>query len=116
VFYSRESKDVLQVALEDRVSAGANAATVLAADTPVSHVRVERFGKSSLVLARCPSADQTSYEPLFRAASQIMASYRARLGVKQLVPAELARLSSGNGGRRPANVKPMGKERPPESK
>jgi hypothetical protein len=118
VFYARESRnnDVMQVALEDRVSAGTSAASVLAAGTPVSHIRLERFGKPSLVLARCANADQTAYEPLFRAASEIMAAYRARLDVKQLVPAELGRLATGNGGRRPINVKPMSKQRAPESK
>ncbi|MBZ5568277.1 MAG: hypothetical protein LAN64_10565 [Acidobacteriia bacterium] len=118
VFYARESKSngVMQVAIEDRVSAGVSAANVLAADTPVDHIRVERYGKSSLVLARCPNDDQTAYEPLFRTASQIMAAYRARLDVKRLVPAELGRLSTGNGGRRPINVKPMGSQRAPESK
>ena len=105
-----------QVALEDEVSGSTPTDSVLAADTPVTHVRVERFGKPSLVLARCPAADQSVYEPLFLTASQIMAAYRARLDAKQIVPAELARLAGVNGGRRPINVKPLGKQRPPESK
>jgi hypothetical protein len=114
VFYSREAKDVMQIALEDQVAAGTSPATVLAADTPVSHIRIERFGKPSLVLARCPNVDQTAYEPLFRTASQIMAAYRARLDAKQIVPSELGR---GPGGRRrPAGVKPMGRGRALESK
>ena len=114
VFYSREAKDVMQVALEDEVAAGASAAAVLAADTPVSHIRIERFGKPSLVLARCPNVDQAAYEPLFRSASQIMAAYRARLDAKQIVPSALGR--GPGGGHRPAGVKPMERERPPESK
>ena len=114
VFYSREAKDVMQVALEDRVAGGTSAAVVLAADTPVSHIRIERFGKPSLVLARCPNVDQTAYEPLFRSASQIMAAYRARLDAKQIVPSELGQ--GPGGGHRPAGVKPMGRRRPPESK
>ena len=114
VFYSREAKDVMQVALEDQVAGGTSAAAVLAADTPVSHIRIERFGKPSLVLARCGNVDQTAYEPLFGAASQIMAAYRARLDAKQIVPSELGR---GPGGRhRPAGVKPMGRPRAPDSK
>jgi hypothetical protein len=114
VFYSREAKDVMQVALEDQVAGGTSPATVLAADTPVSHIRIERFGKPSLVLARCPNVDQTAYEPLFRTASQIMAAYRARLDAKQIVPSELGR--GPGGGRRPAGVKPMRRPRAPESK
>ncbi len=114
VFYSREAKDVMQVALEDTVSAGSSPAAVLAADTPVSHIRIERYGKTSLVLARCPGADQAALEPLFRTASQIMSAYRSRLNVRQIVPAELGRLSDG--GRRPINVKPMSKPSKPAPK
>jgi hypothetical protein len=116
VFYSREAKDVMQVALEDEVAAGMSAVAVLAADTPVSHIRVERFGKPSLVLARCPNADQSAYEPLFQTASQIMAAYRARLDAKKIVPAELRRGAGEDGGRRPVRVKPMGRQGAPESK
>lgn len=117
VFYSRDTKDVLQVALEDKVAAGTNPATVLASDTPVSHIRVERFGKPSLVLARCPNADQLAYEPLFRSASQIMSGYRSRLRARQIVPAELGRMVTSPGdGRRPIKVKPMGQRSTPESK
>ncbi len=113
VFYSREAKDVMQIALEDHVAAGTSPAAALAAETPVSHIRIERFGKPSLVLARCPNADQSAYEPLFRTASQIMAAYRERLGAKRIVPSELGR---GPGGHRPTTVKPMGRRRAPESK
>ena len=114
VFYSREAKEVMQVALENQVAGGTSPAVVLAADTPVNHIRIERFGKPSLVLARCGNVDQTAYEPLFRSASQLMAAYRARLGAKQIVPSELGR--GPGGGRRPAGVKPMGRRRAPESK
>ena len=110
VFYSRDTKDVLQVALEDQVSAGTSPAMVLAADTPVNHIRVERFGKPSLVLARCPNADQSAYEPVFHTASAIMSAYRSKLRARQIVPAELGRtVQSPGDGRRPINVKPMGK-------
>lgn len=114
VFYSREAKDVMQVALEDQVASGTSPAMVLAANTPVSHIRIERFGKPSLVLARCANVDQTAYEPLFGAASQIMAAYRERLDAKRIVPSELGR--GPGGGHRPAGVKPMGRPRAPESK
>jgi hypothetical protein len=114
VFYAREAKDVMQVALEAHAAAGSSATAVLAADTPSNHIRIERFGKQSLVLARCPAADQSAYEPLFRTASQIMAAYRQALGAKQIVPAELGR--GPGGGHRPAGVKPMTRSRAPESK
>ncbi len=109
VFYSREAKEVMQVALEDVISAGTPPASVLAANTPVDHVRVERFGKPSLVLARCPNVDQTALEPLFGSASQLMTTYRDAMNARQLVPAELARLANPEAGpgRRPPKVKPL---------
>lgn len=92
VFRSREAKDVLQVQLEDTVTGAQDAKAVLDNDTPVSRMKLERFGKASVVLSRCPTADQTKYEPLFRQASQLLANYRSAMGVKRLVPRELAML------------------------
>ena len=92
----REPKDVMQVSIEDGVSAVANPATVVATDTPVRRVRIERFGKPSLGLARCPEADQTAYESVFAAATRVMSRYRTALGVRQSVPPELARLGLGS--------------------
>lgn len=92
VFRSREAKDILQVQLEDTVTGAQDAKAVLDNDTPVNRMKLERFGKSSVVLSRCPAADQAKYEPLFRQASQVLASYRAAMGIKRLVPRELAML------------------------
>ena len=92
VFRSREAKDVLQVQLEDTVTGAQDAKAVVDNDTPVNRMKLERFGKASVVLSRCAAADQTKYEPLFRQASQVLANYRAALGVKRLVPRELAAL------------------------
>lgn len=96
VFRSREAKDVLQVQFENTVTGAQDAKSVLVTDTPVNRVKLERFGKSSVVLARCPAADQTKYEPLFSQASQILANYRAAMGIKRLVPRELAMLGPIN--------------------
>jgi hypothetical protein len=92
VFRSREAKDVLQVQLEDTVTGAQDAKSVLATDTPVNRIKLERFGKASSVLARCPAADQTAYEPVFKRASSILASYRAAMSIKKLVARELAML------------------------
>jgi hypothetical protein len=92
----REPKDVMQVSIEDSVSAVASPATVVATDTPASRIRIERFGKPSLGLSRCAQADQSSYEKVFAAASQVMSRYRTALGVRQNVPPELARLGLGS--------------------
>jgi hypothetical protein len=70
---------------------------MLGASTPVSRIRLERFGKSSVALARCqageggPVPDQSAYEPLFHSASELLANYRRLLNVKAIVPAELAK-------------------------
>lgn len=85
-----EPKDLMMVALEDQVSATAvSPLAVLKTDTPVSRVKLERFGKPSLVLARCPQADQSVYEPIFRQASQLMAAYRKTLGLRSMFRSDL---------------------------
>ncbi|MGH9603350.1 MAG: hypothetical protein ACRD24_13280, partial [Terriglobales bacterium] len=94
VFRVRDPADLLLVTMDDSVSAATDIASTLAQNTPVEHVKVERFGKSSVALRRCSHADQTVYEPLFRSASEIMAAYRAALKVKTTVPGDLARLGA----------------------
>ena len=97
----RDPKDLMQVSIEDSASAVASASAMLSASTPVSRVKLERFGKASVVLARCsgtegnPATDQRSYEPIFRSASSIMEHYRDLLGARKMVPQELARLGVG---------------------
>ena len=103
----REPKpnDLMQISIEDSASAVASAAAMLSTSTPVSRVRLERFGKSSVALARCsgeegtPVTDQSAYEPIFRAASSIMERYRDVLGARKMVPEELARLGVGTSTR-----------------
>jgi hypothetical protein len=98
VFHVRDPKDLIQLAIEDSASAIGSAATMLAANTPASRIRLERFGKSSVALARCngsengPPPNQSAYEPLFREASEVLANYRSLLDVRHLVPAELAQI------------------------
>src|SRR6202521_4372138 len=76
VLHVRDPKDLIQVSMEDSASAISSAAAMVAANTPVSRVRLERFGKSSIALARCngsengPAPDQSAYEPLFRTATE----------------------------------------------
>lgn len=117
VFRVRDPKDMLEVAIEDSASAVTAPTSMLATDTPVSRIRLERLGKSSIVLARCsgsengPPPDQSAYEPLFQSGSSVMANYRGLLGVRQTVPDELARISS-NPAMRPAR-KPVPVRRPP---
>ena len=99
VFRVRDPKDLLQVSIEDSASAVTSAAAMLDTTTPAGRIKLERFGKSSVVLARCtgagegPAPDQSAYEPLFRSASFIVGKYRGFLGAKTLVPEELTRLS-----------------------
>ena len=100
VFRVRDPKDLLELTIEDSASAVTTPATMLTTDTPASRIKLERFGKSSVVLARCsaseagPAPDQSAYEPLFRIATGIVANYRTILGAKHTVPDELARVSA----------------------
>ncbi len=97
----RDPKDVMEVSIEDSASAVTSAAAMLASNTPVSRIKVERFGKSSVVLARCsggagnPAPDQSAYEPVFHSASAVMNRYRDLLGARRMIPQELARLGAG---------------------
>jgi len=100
-FRVRDPKDLLQLSLEDNASAVTTAAAMLSSSTPVSRIKLERFGKSSIVLARCSSmetgqpVDQSKYEPLFASATAVLEGYRDLLGVRALVPEELARILHG---------------------
>jgi hypothetical protein len=103
----RDPKDLMQVAIEDSASAVTSAAAMLSTSTPVSRVKLERFGKASVALARCngeegnPAADQSAYEPIFHAASSLMEHYRDALGARKMVPQELTHLgvrTSAKGG------------------
>ena len=110
VVFSTGSKDITQVAIEDMVTAPVKPATLLEANTPASRISLERATKPHIVLARCPDADQSAMEPLFQTASRIMEAYRVATGARQIVPAEVDRLSLGVGpGYRAPRVKPMEK-------
>lgn len=99
VFRVRDPKDLLQVSIEDSASSVTPASTMLGSATPASRIKLERFGKSSVVLARCSGTgdkaapDQSKYEPLFVSASSALADYRQIFGAKMLVPEELARIA-----------------------
>jgi hypothetical protein len=107
-FRAREAKDILQVTIEDSASTVTSPAAMLATNTPASRIRLERFGKPSVVLARCsgteggPAPDQSAYEPLFQNATAIVANYRGLLGARHTVPDELARVAAAAGGHKPA--------------
>jgi len=95
----REPKDLLMLSIEDSASAVTTPAAMLSTSTPATHVKLERVGKPSVVLARCagseggPPPDQSAYDSLFRGASAIMNNYRGLLDARATVPAELGRLS-----------------------
>ena len=102
-FRVRDPKDLLQVSIEDSASSVTSPVAMLTAQTPASRIKLERFGKSSIVLARCsgqlgaPAPDQTSYEPLFASGSFILANYRGIMDAKKMVPEELSKVvTSGN--------------------
>jgi hypothetical protein len=108
VFRIRDPKELMQIAVEDSASVVTTPANMLTTDTPASRIKLERFGKSSIVLARCagsegsPPPDQTAYEPLFQSASAIAAKYRNLLGVRLTVPEEMSRIDvEGTAKRKP---------------
>ena len=118
VLHVRDPKDLVQVSLEDTASAVTSSEAMLVANTPVSRVRLERFGKSSVALARCSAAegatapDQSAYEPLFRSASEVLANYRSLLGVKAIVPDELSKIAGAPKAKAAAKPKGSGSTKP----
>jgi hypothetical protein len=88
--HMRDSREVLQILISDSVVG--SPAQVVKLNTPPDRIRIERFGKSSIVLARCGAVDQSSYEPIFASAHEILEKYRTAMAVQSVVPAELARL------------------------
>jgi hypothetical protein len=100
VLHVRDPKDLVQLSIEDSASAVTTPAAMLGTSTPASRIKLERFGKSSVVLARCSGSeggsqpDQSVYEPLFSSASSIMSNYRALLNARRIVPDELTRVAS----------------------
>jgi hypothetical protein len=111
VLHVRDPKDLIQVSMEDSASAVASADAMLTTNTPASRVRLERFGKPSVALARCsaaeggPAPDQSAYEPLFRGATEVLANYRRLLGVEIIVPEELAKINGESNRKAPAKSK-----------
>ncbi len=106
VLHVRDPKDLVQVAIEDSATAVTTPATMLQTSTPASRIKLERFGKSSVVLARCTASesgappDQSAYEPLFASASSIMSDYRSLLNARRTIPDELARVAAAGGASR----------------
>jgi len=119
VFRVRDAKDLMQLSIEDSASNVSTPSAMLTANTPASRIKLERFGKSSVVLARCqaseagPAPDQRAYEPLFQSATEVVSNYRRLLGVRSTIPEELARTNamSTNRGKMPVKGTP---KTPPE--
>jgi hypothetical protein len=110
VLHVRDPKDLIQVSLEDSATSVTSTDAMLGSNSPATRVRLERFGKPSVALARCtaaeggPAPDQTAYEPLFRGASDVLANYRRLLAVSIIVPEELAKIKGDKP--KPAVTKP----------
>ena len=123
VLHVKDPKDLTQLSVEDSASAVTNPAAMLGSSTPVSRIRLERFGKPSVVLARCsgtqggPPPDQSAYEPLFREASEVMDRFRTLLKARSTVPEELAKVVTSGKGKpgphQPASKAPGSQSRKP---
>lgn len=100
VLHVRDPKELVQLSIEDTASAVTSPAAMLGAASPASRIKLERFGKASVVLARCasseggPAPDQSAYEPLFTGASSILTNYRTLLNARKTVPEELAKVGT----------------------
>jgi len=122
VLHVRDPKDLVQLSIEDSASSVTSPAAMLGTSTPASRIKLERFGKSSVVLARClgseggPAPDQSAYEPLFADASSIMTDYRGLLSARRIVPDELARVAAAaKPGGKVASGKAQGSAAKPDS-
>jgi hypothetical protein len=120
VFHVRDPKDLMELTIEDSASTVTSPAAMLATNTPASRVKLERFGKSSIVLARCsateagPAPDQSAYEPLFQSASSIVSNYRTLLGARRTVPDELGRVEGAGTKPKPLpKLAPKSANKPP---
>ncbi|HEU5231867.1 MAG TPA: hypothetical protein VFU50_03325 [Terriglobales bacterium] len=103
VFRGREVKDLLALSIEDKLSSSVSKpSAVLAADTPASHIRVERAGKSTVALARCENVDQSKYDAIFSQASSILSDYRRVLRLKSMLSSDIVWLSAESSTRPPA--------------
>jgi hypothetical protein len=111
VFHVRDPKDLMELAIEDSASSVTRPQAMLTSETPATHIKLERFGKSSVVLARCsatdggPPPDQSGYEPLFQSATSIVANYRRLLDAPRTVSDELSRMGAAEGTRTKPNSK-----------
>jgi hypothetical protein len=105
VFRLRDPADLVQVAMEDKVTSGTPAA-VLATETPASRIRIERLGKGAYSLSRCPDVDQHAYDPIFAGATKIMSAYRRAMDAPRTVAADLARLGVPGATSAPLPKKP----------
>ena len=120
VFHVRDPKDLMEVSLEDRASSVTSPEDMLTATTPVSHIKLERFGKSSVVLAQCPDSengpppDQSAYEPLFSSATKVLDDYRSLLHARSLVPEEMARINGTGATKTDALFKASASTQAPE--
>ena len=113
----RDPKDLMQISIEDSASTVASPSAMLLSNTQVSRIKLERFGKPSVVLARCsgaegPPTDQTAYEPIFKDASAMMSRYRDSLGIRRMVPQELARLGWGKTAKAAPAASPAARKSP----
>jgi hypothetical protein len=115
VFRLREVKDLVQISLSTTITGSKSPKAIVSSDTPVDRIRLERFGKSSVVLARCPAGDQSKYDYLFDSASTILATYRGAMGVRTAVPLDMARVGSA-GVQKPAAKAPARKPVPAADK
>jgi hypothetical protein len=76
VLHVRDPKDLMSLSLEDSASSVSSVEAMLSSNTPVNRVRLERFGKSSLALARCSGTEAAAPRPIKAPMSRCSAAPR----------------------------------------
>jgi hypothetical protein len=74
----RDSKQIVQLMVEHSVPSGEPSA-LLDESTSADRIRLERYGTSAIVLARCADADQSAFASEFSTASSELQHYKSAL-------------------------------------
>jgi hypothetical protein len=99
VLYFRQGggNKVLQLAISSAQKSGGGTVPFFRQPSQSSRVTLERFGQSSITLARCHGTQASKSSELMERADKILAAYKAALGAAATIPGELMRLGSNPG-------------------
>ncbi|HEY0566257.1 MAG TPA: hypothetical protein VGC88_11770 [Terriglobales bacterium] len=90
----RDSKQIVQLMIEHSVASG-NPSALVAESTSADRVRLERYGTTAVVLARCADVDQSAFASEFTTASTELQRYKSAVQSSTPVQADLKWLDGG---------------------